>query len=176
MNGSELRIQLWTLHVAEAGRTWPFLIRIPSQFKAFQVLINCFYGFGFWTFWISSFGFWIRTSCARRMRQRKSNTAGGWLWVLVLNWSPTETIEKKIPAESWVSWPNSTNPKIERRLTNVQGPGLYFRPQSQPLVSVISTISTRDLISTLDFNFQSKYKQFLFFKDVKKFDVNWWFQ
>ena len=64
MNGSELRIQLWTLHVAEAGRTWPFLIRIPSQFKAFQVLINCFYGFGFWTFWISSFGFWIRTSCA----------------------------------------------------------------------------------------------------------------
>ena len=122
MNGSELRIQLWTLHVAEAGRTWPFLIRIPSQFKAFQVLINCFYGFGFWTFWISSFGFWIRTSCARRMRQRKSNTAGGWLWVLVLNWSPTETIEKKIPAESWVSWPNSTNPKIERRLTNVQGP------------------------------------------------------
>ena len=52
-------------------------------------------------------------------------------------------------------------------------PGLYFRPQSQPLVSVISTISTRDLISTLDFNFQSKYKQFLFFEDVKKFDVNW---
>ena len=97
--------------------------------------------------------------------------------LLVLDcWSPTETIEKKNPAESWVTWPISTNPKIERRLTNVQGPGLYFRPQSQPLVSVISTILTSDLISTLDLNFQSKYKQFLFFKDVKKFDVNWWFQ
>ena len=90
------------------------------------------------------------------------------------NWDNWE----KIPAESWVSWPNSTNPKIERRLTNLQaqGPGLYFRSQSQPLVSVISTISTSDLISTLDLNFQSKYKQFLFFEDVKKFDVNWWFQ
>ena len=163
MNGSELRIQLWTLHVAEACRTWPFLIRIPSQFKAFQVLINCFYGFGFWTFWISSFGFWIRTSCARRMRQRKSNTAGGWLWVLVLNWSPTETIEKKIPAESWVSWPNSTNPKIERRprlwrrLTNVQGPARFVFPASvsAPCLSHLNYLNQR---SDLNLGFQLSIK------------------
>ena len=139
MNGSELRIKLWTLHVAEAGRTSRIFGQNLALFNSDSITIQgvpsldqLFLWIWFWTFWISSFGFWIRTSCARRMRQRKSNTAGGWLWVLVVNWSPTETIEKKIPAESWVSWPNSTNPKIERRLTNVQALLLwnirFFKP------------------------------------------------
>ena len=161
MNGSELRIQLWTLHVAEACRTWPFLIRIPSldsiTIQSVPSLDQLFLWIWFWTFWISSFGFWIRTSCARRTRQRKSNTAGGWLWVLVLNWSPTETIEKKIPAESWVSWPNSTNPKIERRLTNVQGPARFVFPASvsAPCLSHLNYLNQR---SDLNLGFQLSIK------------------
>ena len=166
MNGSELRIQLWTLHVAEAGRTWPFLIRIPSQFKAFQVLINFEYA---------------RVAHDECDSENQTLLAAGyecWCWTE----AQLRQLRKKIPAESWVSWPNSTNPKIERRLTNVQGPARFFPASvSAPCLSHLNYLNqTRDLISThvstLDFNFQSKYKQFLFFEDVKKFDVNWWFQ
>ena len=121
MNGSELRIQLWTLHVAEAGRTWPFLIRIPSQFKAFQVLINCFYGFGFWTFWISCFGFWIRTT---NLGPTNATAKIKHCWCCTAEAQLRQL--RKNPAESWVTWPISTNPKIERRLTNVQGTSRRF--------------------------------------------------
>ena len=162
MNGSELRIQLWTLHVAEACRTWPFLIRIPSQFKAFQVLINCFYGFGFWRFGslLLDFGY---ARVAHDECDSENQTPGGWLWVLVLNWSPTETIEKKIPAESWVSWPNSTNPKIERRLTNVlcKVPlcisGLSLSPLSQSSQLSQPEIWSQPWISTFNQNINNFY-------------------
>ena len=53
------------------------------------------------------------------------------------------------------------------------GGSVFNASVSTPCLSHLNYLNQRDLISTLDLNFQSKYKQFLFFEDVKKFDVNW---